>query len=222
MTPWRNLSSPWCRHGRESCEGLLRPPYLTLNRVHCRCPAHKDAARVGGELCWLLPSAPAAHPAFTTDAAGRNPCCSHACPAPSRAQPQHAEGQAAALNVLAVLQVGRRVSSLLEQEIALPGFMAVGAGVCTDHGDFRGELCPAGTLQTCAQHDASRRWSSGRRHADRAAAWVALRTVLCLMKQKGVLEGLLTLACLPLTCSYYACSWKARPASSGMVGGTAG
>ena len=50
--------------------------------------------------------------------------------------------KAAALSHLAMLQVGRRVSSLLELEIALPGFMAVGAGVCTDHGDFRGELCP--------------------------------------------------------------------------------
>ena len=46
---------------------------------------------------------------------------------------------AAPLSHLAMLQVGRRVSSLLEQELALPGFMAVGAGVCTDHGEFRGK-----------------------------------------------------------------------------------
>ena len=84
---------------------------------------------------------PSRLPNFATDAAVRDPCCSHAFAASLPAHGlSHAQG--AALSQLTVLQVGRRVSSLLEQEIALPGFMAVGAGVCTDHGSFRGEPCP--------------------------------------------------------------------------------
>ena len=37
-------------------------------------------------------------------------------------------------------EVGRRISSLATPERAMPGFMSVGAAVCTDKGNFKGML----------------------------------------------------------------------------------
>lgn len=37
-------------------------------------------------------------------------------------------------------EVGRRISSLKSPEQAMPGFMSVGAAVCTDKGSFKGQL----------------------------------------------------------------------------------
>lgn len=36
-------------------------------------------------------------------------------------------------------EVGRRISSLKNPERAMPGFMSVGAAVCTDKGTFKGK-----------------------------------------------------------------------------------
>ena len=37
-------------------------------------------------------------------------------------------------------EVGRRISSLKNPERAMPGFMSVGAAVCTDKGNFKGSF----------------------------------------------------------------------------------
>ena len=44
-------------------------------------------------------------------------------------------------------EVGRRISSLKNPERAMPGFMSVGAAVCTDKGTFKGWLVDG--LQKC-------------------------------------------------------------------------
>lgn len=37
-------------------------------------------------------------------------------------------------------EVGRRISSLKNPDRAMPGYMSVGAAVCTEHGNFKGKL----------------------------------------------------------------------------------
>ena len=46
-------------------------------------------------------------------------------------------------------EVGRRISSLKNPEQAMPGFMSVGAAVCTDKGAFKGQLPKECRLVCC-------------------------------------------------------------------------
>ena len=46
-------------------------------------------------------------------------------------------------------EVGRRISSLKNPERAMPGYMSVGAAVCTEHGNFKGKPEHCHTFPLC-------------------------------------------------------------------------